>query len=426
MSSKPVSLVSSPASAPTALTVAAIAASIAAWLDAALLQYRGEGARAFFRAMLLALVSPMPINVSVLGPPGTAKTAMATAIFVAFAKVFGARTASPWSTDAEFLGQPDIGALAAGRLERAHDPAHPDLLTADGGFLVDEWPRSTGGIRAMLLSVLADRITPTGDKIPAHVIAATANTRLTSEDDQAANDRFALRIEVPRLMDANDLSAVMSRKSRIRRKDGTLRLPTVTTLPTIPTGAVDILRAHAENVVEIPEEIHDALVAFALALRQPATGGATNPDVSERRWVIAYSLLAASAALRGADSVDWIDVTSVLPMVYDEGEASRAATSAALNAAIPKWVGALRDLDALCTHATERAYRVASGEPRKGEGDADAKRDAELDQALATFAPFDVDVQKRAEARVEQCREDNDDAEERGRAEKRARRAATK
>ncbi len=397
-----------------AITVAALVASIAAWLDAAHAQYRGEGARSFIRAMLLALVSPMPVNVSVLGPPGTAKTAMATAIFLAFGKVFGARTASPWSTDAEFLGQPDIAALTAGRLERAHDPSHPDLLTAEGGFLVDEWPRSTGGIRAMLLSVLADRITPTGDKVPAHVIAATANTRLTSEDDQAANDRFALRVEMPRLVNADDLGAVMSRKSRIRRADGTVRAPTVAALPAIPPDAVDTLRAFASDVVCFPQEIHDALVAFALALRGPAPADASYPDVSERRWIIAYSLLASSAALRGSEDVDWTDVLDVLPMVYDEGETNRATVAAALSTSIPGWVSALRDLDAVCVNAAARAFRVASGEPRKGEGDQHAKRHTEMRDTLKAFTAYGKDVEAKALARAERARAEIDDATMRG------------
>lgn len=419
MSAKP-SLVSPPPAAPPS-ALAAIVAAVSAWLDAALVQYRGPGASAFFRAALLANVSVKPVNVSMIGPPGVAKTAMGKAFATSFGGTFGGVTLSPWTELADLIGQVDIAELQAGRVARAHDPKRPDLVTAQS-YLADEWSRSVGGTRATLMSVMADRETSTGEVCAAHVIYAATNMRLTSEDDQAMNDRFALRIDVPRLDNADDLGAVMFREQRVMR-GGVLNHPTIKPLPVIPPGAIDVLRAHARDVVYFPEDIYDACIALALAMRQPAKD-ASYPDVSERRWIVAMALLAASAALRGADAVDWVDLTDVLPMVYDEGEASRAATSAALTASIPAWVGALRDLDAMCKHVTDRAYRVASGDPRKGEGDADAKRDAELDAALATFAAFAPDVQKRAEARVEQCREDNDDAEEKGRAEKRARRAA--
>lgn len=420
-------LVSTSSPAPTAL--AAIVASITAWLDVALTQYRGAGASAFFRAALLANVSPDTINVSMIGPPGVAKTMMGTAFSRAFGGTFGGITLSPWTEAAELIGQVDIAALQAGRVERTHDPARPDLVTADS-YLADEWSRSVGGTRAMLMSVFADRVTPTGERCTAHVIYAATNMRLTSEDDQAMNDRFTLRIEVPRLDNADDLGAVMFRKQRILRRDGTMQLPVAAALPAIPTGALTTLRSHARDVVYFPQEVADACTSFALALRNPGKdpSGAivSYPDVSERRWVAAMSLLAASAALRGADSVDWQDMTEVLPMVYDEGEASRAATSAALTSSIPKWVGALRDLDLLCKMSVERAYRVAAKEARKGDAEGDLKRDDELDQVLATVSAFGKDVQDRARERVERAREDIDTAIEQGTAAYKARRAATK
>lgn len=415
-----VSLAPTPKPAASA-AIASIVAAISVWLDAALTQYRGAGARAFFRAALLANVSVRPINVSMLGPPGTAKTAMGTAFANAFGGSFGSRTLSPWTERAELLGQVDLKALQDGRLEYTHDPAHPDLVTADT-FLADEWPRSTGGIRALLLSVLADRMTPTGDRVKAHAIFAAANTRLTSEDDQAANDRYALRIEVPRLDNEDDVSVVCFREVPVEDEHGKIHAPTIAPLPSVPPGAIGELRKHAATVY-FPRDIHRALTAFILALRQPPPGGVAFPDVSERRWILATRLLQASAALRGADAVDWIDLTETLPMVYDEGEASRAVVNAALLSSIPKWVGALRDLDALCVNAVERAYRVESGDPRKGEGDLHAKRDAELDQALATLSPFGADVVKRGEARIERARDEIDDAIERGIKDRKARRA---
>ncbi len=378
---------------------AADPATVRAWLDAAATQYRGPGARAAMRAIALASISPRPVNVLLIGPPGTAKTAMAGAWAQATSARFLGATLSPWTQDAELLGPVDLAALAAGRLERARSATRPSLLDADV-VLLDEFPRASPGIRAMVMSALADRVTPTGDAVPAHVIVAAANTRLTSEEDAAVVDRFALRVEVPRLMSAPDLRAVMTREVPVSGV-----APTSTPLPALAPGIVATLRAQAATV-DVPTDIADALVAFALALRQPSPSGASYPDVSERRWIIATRLLQASACLDGRAAVDWIDLTTTLPLVLDDGPESRAVVAAALASSIPRWVASLIDLDALCVLAVERARRVgAVVDARPGDGDAHTRVEEEWDASLATIRPYGAAVTARAESRIDDARD---------------------
>lgn len=386
--------------APTlAATIAATVdpALVRAWIETAATQYRGRAD--VLRAIVLAHLSPDPVNVLVVGPPGTAKTALA----VEWCRATAARcldvTLSPWTEAAELLGPVDLAALAAGRLERATSPAHPTLLDAET-VVLDELPRSTSGIRAMALRVLSDRRTPTGDPVPAHVVIATANTRLTSEEDAAMVDRFALRVEAGRLMSSPDLRAVITRRVSV---GGTA--PTIAPLPSLPSSTIADLRALA-SVVDLPGDVADALTSLALALRQPAPTGASYPDVSERRWVIATRLLQASAALEGRTAIDWTDLGSVLPMVLDNGPESRPALVAAINAAVPKWVRALADLDAACTAAVARARRVGGVvDAQKGDGDAHTKREEEFDTFLAPLRPYGSDVVTRAESRIDAARD---------------------
>ncbi len=375
------------------------AASVRAWLDAAATQYRGPGAANAMRAIVLATISPRACNVLLIGPPGTAKTAMANAWATATGARFLGATLSPWTQDAELLGPVDLVALAAGRLERARSPSRPSLLDADV-VLLDEFPRAAPGIRAMVMSALADRVTPTGDKVPAHVVIAAANTRLTSEEDAAVVDRFALRVEVPRLMSAPDLRHVMTREV----PTGGVA-PTSSPLPPLAAGVVAALRAHAA-LVDVPTDIADALTAFALALRQPAPSGASYPDVSERRWILATRLLQASAALDGRTAVDWVDLTSTLPTVLDDGPEARAVVAAALASSIPRWVAGLIDLDQLCKLAVERARRVGSVvDARPGDGDAHARVEEEWDAALAALKPYGAAVVARADTRIDDARD---------------------
>lgn len=395
-----------------AATVAHITTAVAAlsdpalvrgWLDAAATQYRGEHARTALYAVVLALVSPRPINVLFIGPPGTGKTSMATAVARAFALRFLGRTLNPWTADAELLGAVDLKALQAGVLARASSPTVPTLTDAEL-VLLDEFPRAAPGIRAMVMSSLSDRVTPTGDVVPAHVIVAGANTRLTSEEDKATADRFALRVEVPRLMSAPDLEHVITREVSV---DGA----TATAAPVPALSSVVLARMRqAADAVTMPGDIAKALTRLALLLRQPPKDGVSYPDVSERRWVLATRLLQANAALHERTSIAWEDLTTVLPLVLDDGAETRANVRTAVSSSIPKWVAALADLESTIAQATARARRVGEGKALDGDGDAHAKANATLDDLIDTVKPFGADVVRRATERVEAARDAIEDA----------------
>lgn len=413
------------APAATTSTHAALASVLRARLDDARTVYVGPGCAAALRCLVLAMICARPINVLLVGPPGTNKSGVADALATWVGALFMDTQFSPWSDVADLIGAVDIAALQRGIMARvAGTTARPTLGNAHMANF-DELPRGAPGLLAAVLRPLAERRMPTGEPLPdLHVIVATANTRLTGEDLQALADRFALRCEMPRLMAKPDLRAVMLREVPV---DGVT--PAATSLPPLPVGLIASLRAHA-GTVNVPRDVGDALVDLALAMRQPPPSGASYPDVSERRWIIATRLLQASATLAGRDAVDWQDLLDTLPAVLDNGPETRPAVEAAIKAALPPYVQAISDLRAACVAAVERARRVGGGgetpgiDPmRKGDGDGHAKLGPELDALMAPLVPFGADVIANGRAIADQCLTDADDAEESARIAKRAHRS---
>jgi MoxR-like ATPase len=381
-------------------------AALAAWINLAVAQYPQRGP--VFRALALASICAVPINVLLLGPPGTAKTRIVTEFFRAVSATLCARTMSAWTDDSALLGPVDIAALNRGELRRATTPGLLSILTAMATF-VDELGRAGRGVRDLLLSALADRATPDGIVVPSHVIVAASNTRLVDDDDRALVDRFAMRVDVPRVT-GPALRAVITRSVPVDGKH-----PIAMPLPALPLGIVETLRARAADV-SMPGPVADAIERCAAALRQPAPSGATYPDVSERRWILATRLLQASAVLDDRDEIDFGDVLSTLPGVLDEGPESRAAIEAAIKSSIPAWVSGLADLRAACDAAVARARRIEVDRAPTSPADSDAHVDREktLRALAAALAAYGADVKARADAAVLAALDACDDAAEEG------------
>jgi MoxR-like ATPase len=375
-----------------ATPVATLATTSPAWASAELRVWLDHAGTVVFpgrlqalRALALADICPVPSNVLFLGPPGTAKTAICRAYADAVGHAFGAVTLSAWTESSALEGAVDVAALKAGVMTRLQTPG---LLTTSTLHLLDELPRAGRGVKDLSMNALANRRLPDMQTpVTAHVIVATANTRLVDEDDQALADRFSLRVAVPRVGGA-DLRRVMLRAVPV---DGTPAAnPQCLSLS---PGVLQTLR-DAATTVSFPGDVASAYHGLAEALRLPAPSGQRHPDVSERRWVLASQILQAAATLEGRDEVAFDDLLSVLPMVLDDGEDTRPAVAAAIAACVPAWISALADLRRACadTVSLARLIEVDAAPVSPAQAQAHAKREASLDALCSALAEHGADA----------------------------------
>lgn len=401
------------APAPATVDAATAALALTAWIAAAALAF--PRLLPVIRSVVLALICPRPVNVLLVGLPGTAKTGVLTAITAALAldrPLF--RSLSEWTDADDLLGPADprsFGPTGDGTIRRLSTA--PTLGSAGFVFL-DEVGRLGKGSANLILPALSDRRLPDGTPVPAHAVAAASNTSLADGDDRALADRFTLRPPVE-VIGGDDLYAVMTQQYPV---DG--NAPAVVALPAVPAGAVDVLRARAAAVT-LPSYVVRAVVRVVDTLRGPAPAGQRHPYVSPRRAVASLAVLQASAALAGRDVVTWADVTDVLPLAFvDEADAARPV-AAAITAALPSWIANLDRVRRATDDAVALARRAADGEALDGAAlAAHRNRKANLDAAadtlrgtdghaeaerlvataLAACARLDVDVKRAAAARA--------------------------
>jgi len=326
-------------------------------------------------------------NCLLVGPPGSAKTALAVRTLDA---LYGARpfsaTLSPYSTDDQLLGPIDLGALQKGDVARAAG----DYLPAARAAFVDEVSRGGPAVRALLLSALADREID-GARIPLECVVGATNFLLGDEAEQAFMDRFAVRVHVPYLESENSLDSFLAGAATAQIGAGSApSLPSLNGGVPGNTGILDALRAGAD-AAQIPAEILAAVRKIAQNLRT-RDGDGPRPSDRRLRWLLDH--LRARAAMAGRDAATFEDLAKVAPMVLaaDEGEA--AIVAGAVRAAMPAHLDALNQFSEVCAGAL-RAAREVSERIERGEPVSDSDAGAALraradirDGAAAIVAQF--------------------------------------
>lgn len=326
------------------------ARAIAGLIRAAEAAYPERGRTA--AAICLAAVARS--NCLLVGPPGSAKTALAVRVLAA---LYGDRpfsaTLSPYSTDDQLLGPVDLGALQRGDVRRAAG----DYLPAARAAFIDEVSRGGPAVRALLLSALADREID-GARIPLEVVIGATNFLMGDEAEQAFMDRFAVKINVPYLESANSLDNFLSGAATAAIGAGS-----APALPALPAEVLPALRA-AADAATVPAEILAAVRKIAVALRT-RDGEGPRPSDRRLRWLCDH--LRARAAMAGRDVVTFEDLDEVTPMVLASDEGEEAIVAAAVRAAKPPHLDALDQFSEVCAAAVraarEVAERIGRGEP---------------------------------------------------------------
>ena len=274
-------------------------------------------------------------HVLLLGPPGTAKSALIRAIAGAFQASYFERLLTKFSTPEELFGPISLRALEQDRFARVVTGKLPEAEFA----FVDEVFKANSSILNSLLSLMNERIFHNDGspiRCPLVTLFGASNELPEGKELEAMFDRFLLRFDVDYLL-----------------RPASLRLVLAGSEPTVSTqlSMGDLKSAQQEVArVKVTDDTVDALIAIRDACK------AEGIVASDRRWKKSLKAVQATAFMTGAIETCPEDLSVLIDSLWREPKERSKVARLVGRLADPVSTQATEVLDA----ARETAQKVST------------------------------------------------------------------
>ncbi|MCC6334312.1 MAG: AAA family ATPase [Myxococcales bacterium] len=236
-------------------------------------------------------------HVLLLGPPGTAKSALVRAIAQALDASYFERLLTKFSTPEELFGPISLQALEQDQFIRVTTGMLPEAQLA----FVDEVFKANSAILNSMLTLINERtFSNGGSPVPVPLISlfGASNELPESRELEALFDRFLLRFEVNYLLRPGNLRAVLSAPEPVAKVS-------------LPLQELQAAQAEVDSV-KVTDDTVDALISIREGLK---TEGIV---ASDRRWKKSLRVVQAAAYLGGESETSPEDLAILTDSLWRE------------------------------------------------------------------------------------------------------------